>query len=313
MARTRCQGTAIFLELPLRYDIGHDGKLAGYRKMGRGDTPMLQCSGRIGQTLRNYREERDALLGGIEGTLRSDPRIAAAWLFGSLGRRDEDDLSDLDLWVVVQDSHIADIVVGRRVETARVMEPLFVVEAPQNAPRDGAYLAACCDAPIAPHLVDWYWQPASQASIPRGTRLLFDRVGLPRSPDATPGGAVITEPISEVEAANRSIRFCWMMLMIAAKHAARSRNAPDMPLLRYALGALNDVRLFANVTVVQEAPTAIASAAGKLAVLRASAADLDRLLPLAAARGAEVPRGVAAAVERYFTLAEEAAVSNILV
>src|SRR4051812_13184180 len=45
-----------------------------------------------------YRAERDTLLRRVQQALERDPRVAAAWLFGSLGRGSEDALSDLDLF-----------------------------------------------------------------------------------------------------------------------------------------------------------------------------------------------------------------------
>jgi predicted nucleotidyltransferase len=39
-----------------------------------------------------YRAEREALLARIVGLLEADKRVTAAWLFGSLGRGDADEL-----------------------------------------------------------------------------------------------------------------------------------------------------------------------------------------------------------------------------
>lgn len=50
-----------------------------------------------------YRASRDALLQHILAVLSADERFVAAWLTGSLARGEEDDLSDLDLSVVVAD------------------------------------------------------------------------------------------------------------------------------------------------------------------------------------------------------------------
>jgi hypothetical protein len=45
--------------------------------------------------LQSYRAERDALLDQIELVLTQDGRVCAAWLWGSLGRGEGDELSDL--------------------------------------------------------------------------------------------------------------------------------------------------------------------------------------------------------------------------
>ena len=47
---------------------------------------------------------RDALLERIVAALRADERFVAAWLRGSFGRGDDDELSDLDLDVVLRDA-----------------------------------------------------------------------------------------------------------------------------------------------------------------------------------------------------------------
>src|SRR5437868_5689604 len=123
-----------------------------------------QTAGRLGSHLSvagllvTRRAERAALLQRAIALLKADERVCAAWLFGSLGRGDADDLSDLDLWVVVEDEHIEEIVAARRDYVARLAEPLLMEEAPQNAPAGGGYLLALYGGDGGPHQVDWYWQ-----------------------------------------------------------------------------------------------------------------------------------------------------------
>src|SRR5262245_48960355 len=87
-----------------------------------------------------HEQERGVLLEQAVAALESDSRVVAAWLIGSLGRGDSDELSDLDLWVVVEDVHIGEVVAGRRECVARVAKPVLVEEAPQNGPPGGGYL-----------------------------------------------------------------------------------------------------------------------------------------------------------------------------
>ena len=86
--------------------------------------------------------------------LESGPHVNAARLFGSLGRGDGDALRDIDLWIVVDDDHIHRIISQPPEYSSQIGVPIFFLEAPQNAPEGGAYLMACVDAPIAPHIVD---------------------------------------------------------------------------------------------------------------------------------------------------------------
>ena len=88
----------------------------------------------MSKALLGRRAEREALLARITQTLGSDDRIAAAWLFGSVGRGEADDLSDLDLRVVVFDEHIESICQGRQAYTAQMGEAVLFGEAPQNRP-----------------------------------------------------------------------------------------------------------------------------------------------------------------------------------
>src|SRR6476661_1685566 len=84
--------------------------------------------------------ERGALLSTIVSTLRADARVVAAWLTGSLARGSADELSDIDVMVVVADAHIEAIKEGRQEYVASVAKPVLIEEAPQNAPPGGAYL-----------------------------------------------------------------------------------------------------------------------------------------------------------------------------
>ena len=170
--------------------------------------------------LREYQHEREILLDKITALLQHDQRIAASWLEGSLGRREEDELSDLDLWVVVKNEFISQLVNERRNYAAQIGDPILFVEAPQNAPLGGGYLAAGYAAPAGPHLVDWNWQPESLAFLPGQISLLFDRAGLPRHDRP---GHIINQVVTEelLNKPDHFISFFWMMLLITAKHIAR--------------------------------------------------------------------------------------------
>ncbi len=140
------------------------------------------------------RTEHEALLQRAVEVLQQDERVVAAWLFGSRGRKTSDELSDTDLWVVVADEHIDTINAERQTYVTRPGHPLLVLEAPGNAPAQGAYLMALYAGQAGVHQVDWYWQRQSDASIPLHALVLFDRVGIPRDtrleqldPPGTPG------------------------------------------------------------------------------------------------------------------------------
>ena len=96
-----------------------------------------QTSAEVQQRLDRHAAERAAWLAAVTPLLDGDPRITAAWLFGSLGRGDSDELSDIDLFIIVEDEHHEAIVRDRYGYMAQLGEPLLILEAPQNWPPGG--------------------------------------------------------------------------------------------------------------------------------------------------------------------------------
>jgi predicted nucleotidyltransferase len=169
--------------------------------------------------LRQRAAERDALVESAAALLNDDRRVVAAWLYGSLGRGTQDQLSDIDLWVVVQDEYIDEVCRECREYVAGLANPLVIVEAPQNAPPNGAFLTVLYEGKVAgPQHVDWNWQGVSAASLPGDAKVLLRRVELPGSPSATPGS-----PEGRAGAASDQMAYFWMMVPVAAKYAVRGQ------------------------------------------------------------------------------------------
>lgn len=179
-------------------------------------------------------------------------------------------------------------------------------EAPQNAPAGGAYLRAYYDAPIAPHQVDWYWQPQAGAIIPSGTRILFDRAGLARDDRPT----VFVGGRSEFDGdAMNVMSFFWAMLMITAKYAVRSPHAGEMKLLPYTLDPFYKTQHLAapgKPLLWAEAIPAHNTPEEKLRLLRRLAGDMRAMMAQLKARGAQVPDAILSGASRYLDLAEAA-------
>ena len=235
--------------------------------------------------------------------MQNDTRIVAAWLFGSLGRNDADELSDIDIWVVVADEHIEEIVEYRQQYVARVKQPAFYVEAPQNAPQDGGYLMAYYDMPTGPHQVDWYWQPQSLAYIPAETAVLFDRVGLPHSeqpiefPDRDPVKEITETPL-------HFISYFWAMLLITAKYVARKSESEEMFLLPYVLGPFHKAQhRLGQAQIIIDRPQTTRQE--KLAILRCLADEMSELMLKMVGQGTAVPDDAPAVVYKYLDLIEE--------
>ena len=265
--------------------------------------------------LETHRQERETLLQRAVLLLEQDPNVAAAWLFGSLGRGSSDDMSDIDLFVVMDtpnsaenansvNATSADMAV-HLTHMAELGPPLLILDAPQNAPPHGAYHMTLYEGQFGPHQVDWYWQPRAFACIPQQTRLLFDRVGLPVS-DSPPHFDY--QPVPErdpYEVCAQRVNFFWVMLLIAAKYAARDPHSLTMGLLQWTVKPLMETRHFADTGSADLGDTSVFEAipcptpADKLRLLRDLAAEMEQLMPRVAALGIRVPNAIVLPAHRY--------------
>ena len=251
-----------------------------------------------------FQTESKELLTQITDYLASDPRIMAAWLFGSLGRGDADEWSDIDIFVVVTDESLQDVVAQRQQFVTQIGKVLLAVEAPQNAPHGGGYLMTFYDMPIGPHQVDWYWQPQSLAYIPTKTTVLFDHVGLARRDQAIEFPK--REPVKEIDENPRHfISYFWAMLLITTKYVVRQPQSEKIALLPYVLHPFHKTQrlLGQGPTVFQGSQS---TGQEKLATLRYLADEMCVLMPQVAAQGSEVPDAAPTAVYKFLSLVEEA-------
>jgi predicted nucleotidyltransferase len=252
-----------------------------------------------------YAQERSQLLRIITEALEKDERVKAAWLFGSLGCGEEDALSDIDLWVIVEDSWIGEIINRPHPQAALAAQPIFFVEAPQNAPEGGAYLMACYDAPTAPHIVDWYWQPLSNAYIPDHVRLLFDKHGLEHKTQAI----VFPDrpsPKELLDAPGHLMRYFWMMLMITAKYAGRMPWDEEMELFSFVIKPLAQVQFFLNPTgPSQDIELPQRTPQEKVKTLYLLADRMSALMVDLSQRGMETPDAIVPGAYRYLRMIEQ--------
>lgn len=261
--------------------------------------------------LSQYAAEREALLNQINQSLIDDPRVRAVWLFGSLGRGDEDALSDLDIFVVVGDEDVPSDPLHRRSFSAQFDTPLLFLEAPQNAPAGGAYLLVYYDAPTAPHQVDWYWQPYSLAAIPPETKVLFDRVGLERSEVEVTFGSRKSDQEQLAQPAH-DISFFWAMLMILGKGVIRDPWAEEMGLLPLVLNPIHSTQNLLNLDSSLFSAEAIPthqSPLTKLRILRQLADHMRTMMPLVSEQGFEISTAILPGAYRYLNMVE--AVINV--
>ncbi|MEX0762116.1 MAG: nucleotidyltransferase domain-containing protein [Dehalococcoidia bacterium] len=175
--------------------------------------------------------ELTSLKNRLAQVLEADQRVRAAWLSGSFSRGDHDALSDLDLSVVVSSQPMAEIVANRHEYVADASDPVLLLDVPQNAPPDGAYLLVFYAGEVGPLHVDWFWEPDFKARKPDDALVLFDRTELPVMPGAEwrrdahrPTGSSSGVAIEPIEPVTWKITYFWAMSLIVAKYIARRRG-----------------------------------------------------------------------------------------
>lgn len=266
-------------------------------------------------------EERNQLLQQTISLVESDPRITAAWLFGSGSRGDADALSDLDLWTVVADDTLPDLLAQRHTYVAQLGEPLLTLAVAGNAPVGGGYLMLQYPGQVGPFQVDWYWQPQSAAVLPDDAKLLFDQIGLPRAAGAktidvcylargiTPPAPAIAPTTAQQVA--HELTFAWCMSLIAAKYVARRAAEAAGQLFDYAAAKLAKAEELLHVAPTarlgqNSAPPSGPTLDEVLCNLRQLHQAAAGLLPDLAARGQPMPAALLPAITQFYDLAEAA-------
>src|SRR5690349_22674394 len=172
-----------------------------------------------------YHQSRESLVRQITEELSSDERFVAAWLSGSYGRNEADKLSDLDLNLVVADSHskllcnwqeqVSHQTTAERLAIFRKFgEPALIHENNHNAPKNGTFtFVLYTDSAL---MIDWVLMPQMNAERPFQSVLLFDRDNI----------SVSSPPASEELEESKKVvaeqwAFFWMMAAITIKYMIR--------------------------------------------------------------------------------------------
>ena len=176
-------------------------------------------------SLDTYRSRRDDFLSEVLTTLSNDDRFVAAWLTGSLSRNEADSLSDIDINLVVSDPFSSSLC--RRLEQVSAQTsperlslfkqfgtPALLHENNNNAPDGGTFTFILYASSAL--MVDWVILPQSKARQPQGSKLLFDKAGIPVSPTPQP---------ESLEKRKRAVAeqwaFFWMMTAVTIKYIHR--------------------------------------------------------------------------------------------
>ncbi|MCI0554481.1 MAG: aminoglycoside 6-adenylyltransferase [Anaerolineae bacterium] len=177
------------------------------------------------RSLKSYREHRDSLLTRISEILSKDERLIAGWLTGSIGRNEEDSLSDIDLSLVVSDEFSTSLCARLEQVSAQTSPDRYLLfsqfgnlalvhENNNNAPEGGTFTFVLYAESAV--MIDWVLVPQAKAARPFQSRLLFDKVGIPISPPAEP---------ENLEQSKKSVAemwaFFWMMTAVTIKYIHR--------------------------------------------------------------------------------------------
>jgi predicted nucleotidyltransferase len=259
--------------------------------------------------LQQRNQSQARLRSQLETMLRQDSRLSAAWWFGSYARGTSDALSDLDIWLVVDDRHLAQLVDQRYRCVEQLGPPLMLLEVWGNAPHPGAYLMANYLQPGGLVQVDWYWQGAAEALLPRDGRVIFDRIGLASAPDlVTVDFARASRGIEQAhtEQDDRArlsfgITFFWSMVPIVAKKIARGEFDAAQSMLDRLPSRVNTITSLLGVSAYQPQPASdgesvTAHALSQLSALRRIAAAMQALEPACVAAGADLPSEIHAPI-----------------
>lgn len=176
-------------------------------------------------SLEAYRQSREVLLTSLITELSADERCIAAWLMGSYARNDADEVSDLDLTVVIAEPY-SDVLCARQEQVShqttperlvlfsKFGKPALIHENNNNAPEGGTFTFILYSGLAL--MIDWTLRPQKSAERPFQSVILFDKANIPVSPAPAP---------DELEQSKKSIAeiwaFFWMMTAITIKYLIR--------------------------------------------------------------------------------------------
>lgn len=266
----------------------------------------------VAAALQEHHEDRDTLLASLTESLRADPRIRAAWMWGSIGRGEADDLSDLDPWLIVSNGSVTEM--GASLRQYALQTGTFIAggEIPQNAPPGGGFFSSLHEGRHGLLHLDCYWQSESAVKSVPERAVLFDRLQEPYA--ALPQGTVPQESKALIRANALTgdqdrivggIGFAWMMLSIAAKKLARDPES-DMELMMYPRPGLEDAAsLLAKEGLIGPEDWSVPEGArDKVELLRVVANKTARLTEAAISRGLAISPLNAICLNRYLDMVE---------
>lgn len=225
---------------------------------------------------------RSTLIEKLREALASDERVAAVWAHGSLGRGEEDVLSDIDLIVMTVEGAAESFIHALPDVVSRVAPVALANPMPVNAPEDGYFVGMLYDVEPFPIGCDWsVW--SYQSIRPADVRVIHER-----EPERFVSGGTYDEIMQEIprgalfiERFERLSTRLFMALPIA-KDTARGWTDSVQAMVEYLPFDVPPARSMADLIAAlqqlvddhadEEPPSAVAA-------IRRYLSGVERLLP----------------------------------
>lgn len=234
------------------------------------------------------------LLEEITSTLNTHGDVRAVWLAGSRGRGTNDEFSDIDIWIALDDAAMALVVDDPLAFIHGIVPTVMHINAPSIAPPDGAFLGSW--VPVGEEFVqvDWYIAPTSSAIRDADTKMIFGDVPVRESfemPEPPPYYARAK--------AQDNLIFALQMINNMVKHARRGHMWRAADHARHADNCLVNARSFlefgsepdfltSRISILPEPPPVDVSDVQNLALLL-----LDEVQALSTEAGANLDAAIA--------------------
>lgn len=177
------------------------------------------------ENLQSFAAAREELLAAILRRLTADSRFLASWLTGSFGRGQTDEISDLDLNIVVA-TEFAEALCAKPWQSggqtiperlsliSHFGQPAIIFEAHHNAPTPGSSFTTVVYE--SGQIVDWILIPQTEAKRPFRSLPLFEKLPIVLQPLPEP------ETLPErAQKASHQVCFFWMMMAVLVKWMIR--------------------------------------------------------------------------------------------
>lgn len=268
--------------------------------------------------LQEYASARDALLERIVVSLEHDLRFVAAWLTGSFSTGENDEVSDLDLTVIVSQVYSDELCI--RPETITNRPPMdrlslfrqfgsidFAYENNRNAPTGGTATNVMY-APLGLR-VDWVLVPEETAQQPENVKLLFSNIDVPSMPKSA-----LDSQEERAKDAAEMVGFFWLMATTVAKYLIRGDGVFVTNWLENLTGLTLDVERRINGIPDQYHRGSMTrlhiEPAEHIAQLRQLCERIETLTPQVVALGGNVWLETRVGVERWLDMADQKASQN---